>query len=157
MQQVVFLFFYDTFINHFSLGFYMKIRKASKSDAKACLQVFKLDKEKYWKLKDFEDAAAHKDSIFLVAEEDNKVVGYVIGYIVPTRKIEAALHETRVDKRERGKHIGAKLVDAFCREAFRRGVKSVFALIEPELAGFYCTKCKFRKTGKWIEVTKIEK
>ncbi|MBW3017531.1 GNAT family N-acetyltransferase [Candidatus Woesearchaeota archaeon] len=135
----------------------MKIRKAQKSDATACLQVFKLDKEKYWKLKDFEQAASDRYVIFLVAEEKKKILGYVIGYIVPTRKIEAALHETRVDRRERGKDIGTKLVDAFCKEAFRRGTKSVFAMIEPELIKFYGTTCGFKKVHQYLEFDKKKK
>jgi ribosomal protein S18 acetylase RimI-like enzyme len=135
----------------------MKIRKARKTDAKACMRLFKLDKEKYWRIQDFENAAAHKDSIFLVAEEDKKVIGYVLGYIVPTRRIEAMLHETRTSRKERGKKIGTKLVDAFCKEAFKRGVKGVEALIAPKHIKFYVNACKFKKTGKWMEVTKTKK
>jgi ribosomal protein S18 acetylase RimI-like enzyme len=132
----------------------MKIRKAKKNDIKECLALQKLEGDNYWKSRDFENCVRDKDVIFLVAEEDKKILGYVIGYISPTRKIEAALHSTMVHKRERGKKIGTKLVDAFCKEVFKKGVEEITAEIDKEHLPFYVKSCRFKKQRSWIEVKK---
>jgi len=135
----------------------MIIRKGKKKDSKECIKLSKLDKESYWKSIDFEKSATDKDVVFLVAENDKKIIGYILGFIVPTKRTEALIHETRVDKRERGKQIGTKLVDAFCKEIFKRKVKDIYAEIEPDHLKFYRDACKFKVSGKWIEVAKRKK
>jgi ribosomal protein S18 acetylase RimI-like enzyme len=90
--------------------------------------------------------------IFLVAEEAGRIVGYVIGFVMPTRRREAMLVETRVNKEDRGRGIGTKLVDAFCREAFARGAKEAEAEVEPQHLKFYRDACNFKDLHKWIEV-----
>jgi ribosomal protein S18 acetylase RimI-like enzyme len=134
----------------------MKIRKARKRDLKGCLRLQALDKEKYWKLADFQKSIKNKDVIFLVAEEDNSILGYVLGFIVPTKRTEALVHETRVDKTQRGRKIGTKLVNELCKNMFKKGVKEIYAEIESELEKFYVKSCKFRKSAKWIEVKKLK-
>jgi len=99
-----------------------------------------------------ESSAEHDDVIFLVAEEDSRIIGYILGFVMPTRRKEAMLVETRVHKEERGRGIGTKLVDAFCKEAFARGAKEVEAEVEPELLKFYRDACGFKEVHKWIEV-----
>jgi ribosomal protein S18 acetylase RimI-like enzyme len=130
----------------------MLIRKATEKDSEACMRLFELDNEKYWETSDFRSSAEHADVIFLVAEEDGRIVGYILGFILPTRRKEAMLVETRVHKEERGRRIGTDLVDAFCREAFAKGAKGVEAEIEPELLKFYRDSCGFKEVHKWIEV-----
>ena len=130
----------------------MHIRKAAKDDSEGCMRLFELDNEKYWEISDFRNSAEHADVIFLVAEDDSRIVGYVLGFVMPTRRKEAMLVETRVHKKERGRGIGIKLVDAFCREAFARGAKEVEAEIEPQHLKFYRDACGFKEVHKWIEV-----
>jgi len=130
----------------------MLIKKATKEDSEACMKLCKLDNEKYWEISDFRSSAEHADVIFLIAEEDNKIVGYILGFVTPTKREEALLIETRVHKEERGRGIGTKLVDAFCKEALARGAKAVDALIEPQHLKFYRDACNFKEVHKWIEV-----
>jgi len=132
----------------------MKIRKATINDTDKCLELQKLDKEKYWEKRDFVNSVKDKDVIFLVAEDNQRILGYVIGFISPTRRIEGVLHETRVDKMERGKKIGTKLVDAFCKEIFKRGIKEISAEIDKEHVPFYIKSCNFKKQRSWIEIKK---
>lgn len=131
----------------------MRIRKAKLKDAKECVEMRNRE-EKKWSTIDFISSVSDNHCIFLVAEIDKCLVGYIIGFIVPTQKKEAMLHETRVVKTERGKGIGENLVNTFCREAFRRKVKTIYAEIEPNLVGFYCNKRGFKKNAEWIEVKK---
>ena len=135
----------------------MLIRKGREGDAEACLSLFKLDQEEYWDKEDFVQSGNDENVVFLVAEEENAIVGYVLGFILPTKRQEVMLHETRTHKDLRGKGIGALLVDAFCEESFRKGAKIVIAEIEEELLGFYGDKCGFKKSAKWIEVVRDAK
>jgi GNAT superfamily N-acetyltransferase len=130
------------------------IRKGKLDDAENCLKIFKKDKETYWEATDFKKSARNNDVVFLVAEENKRIVGYILGFIVPTKRIEALLHETRVEKTKRKQGIGTKLVSAFCEEAFKRGIKVIYAEIEPQLLSFYVDACTFEESHKWIEVVK---
>jgi len=132
----------------------MLIRKAKVDDAKHCFELFTSDKEQYWEVEDFEKSATNDDVIFFVAERDSKIIGYIIGFIVPTKRAEATIHETRVHESERQKGIGTKLVDAFCEEAFKMGAKIVLIEIAPEDLKFYGDACGFKEVNKWIEVAK---
>jgi predicted N-acetyltransferase YhbS len=126
------------------------IRNAGRVDAAECCNLAESDGVSYWRQQDFEASA--EEAIFLVAEDGGHVIGYVLGFILPTKESEALVHETRVKVEERGKGIGKDLVDAFCEEAFRRGVEIVLAEIEPEHLEFYRDRCGFVKKGSWIEV-----
>ena len=117
----------------------MKIRKANLKDVKICLTM-RAKEEKRQSSIDFVSSVRDKHCIFLVAEKDRRLAGYVIGFTVPTQSKEAMLHETRVIKKERGTGVGKRLVGAFCKEAFRRKVKTIYAEIEPELVKFYLQK-----------------
>lgn len=132
----------------------MKIRSAIVDDVNVCLNISMQENETNWTKQDFAESITNVNSIFLVAEEESKVVGYVIGYIVPTKKDEAMLHETRIDVNYRGKKIVTKLVQEFCNQAFCKKVKVVYALIENQLKPFYVDSCDFKETGKWVETSK---
>ncbi|MBU1270268.1 MAG: GNAT family N-acetyltransferase [Nanoarchaeota archaeon] len=134
----------------------VKIRKAKNSDIDACLKLQKLDNDKYWKIEDFRSSAKNNLVIFLVAERESKIVGYIIGFVCPTKKSDVMLHETRVSKKCRGEGIGSALVDNFVKESFRRNAKDVYALIEPELTNFYVRSCGFKKSQNWMEVKKTK-
>jgi len=132
----------------------MIIRKGKPEDAERCLSIFRADKESYWEAKDFERSAKDNNVVFLVAEENKKVIGYILGFIVPTKRTEALIHETRVERTKRKQGFGTELVNSFCKEIFKRGVELIYAEIEPELLEFYVDACKFEESGKWIEVAK---
>jgi GNAT superfamily N-acetyltransferase len=131
----------------------MQIRQARLEDAKKCFRIFLKDNEEYWTEEDFRSSAADDRVIFLIAEEQDSVVGYVLGFFVPTRKSEVGLHETRVDRDRRGTGIGSALVNAFVQFAFEKGAKVVSADVEKELLPFYHDACGFKRAGEWIEVS----
>jgi ribosomal protein S18 acetylase RimI-like enzyme len=132
----------------------MNIRRASKTDVDDCFNVLKSDEDSYWKEEDLRASVDDGRVIFLVAEENEKVTGYIQGFILPTKRTEALIHETRVRRQERGQGVGIRLVDAFCEEAFERGAEVVLAEIEPDLLNFYRDSCGFKERGKWVEVGK---
>ena len=110
--------------------------------------------ESFWKKEDFVNSVKNKDVIFLVAEENKKLVGFVLGMINLVKRDEAYLQETRVNKKDTRKGIGTKLVDAFCKETKKRGVKEIFSEIEKEHVKFYIDSCKFKNRGKHILLIK---
>ncbi len=95
-----------------------------------------------------------KAVVYWVAEDKKKVIGYILGFVVPTKRTDALIHEVRVLKSYRGKNLGKKLVDACCKELFEKGVKNIYADIEPDLEKFYCKICKFKKYNNWVGVVK---
>jgi ribosomal protein S18 acetylase RimI-like enzyme len=132
----------------------MRIRDGRAGDAEECLKLQTLDNEAFWEASDFWNSAHHDDVIFLVAEEGNELLGYILGYITPTRRSEALIHETRVHRRMRRKGIGTKLVNAFCEKSFEKEAKVVLAETGPEGISFYCDACGFKEVNKWIEVAR---
>ncbi len=135
----------------------MKIREATQKDVKTCLSFQKLDKEKFWKSKDFEKSVKDKDVIFLVAEKNKKIVGYALGSVNLVKRNEAFLQETRVDKKERLRGIGITLVNEFCKQAKKRKIKKIFAEIESEHIKFYIKRAKFKKSETGFLIMKTLK
>jgi N-acetylglutamate synthase-like GNAT family acetyltransferase len=70
------------------------------------------------------------------------------------KRDEAYLQETRVNKKHTRKGIGTKLVNVFCREAKKRGIKEVFSEIEKEHVPFYINSCRFKDRGNHILIVK---
>lgn len=132
----------------------MKIRKATQKDVKKCADIQKLDKKTSFKKSDLKYAIKNRDVIFIVGEESGEILGYTIGYIDPCLRKDVLISETRVDKRLRKKGIGTKLVEAFCKECFKKNKKEIAALIRPKHIKFYVKSCKFKKRDAWIEVVK---
>jgi len=132
----------------------LDIRKAKVSDAEACLKLSREEGERYWTIEDFKRAARDRDVEFYVAEREGQLVGFSAGFIVPTKRTEALMHEKRVGLDARGKRLGTRLVRAVTKALFDRGVKIIYAMIVPELLPFYRDACKFKETGKWLELSK---
>ncbi|MFH1501149.1 MAG: GNAT family N-acetyltransferase [archaeon] len=132
----------------------MKIRKANKEDVKDCLEIQELDRKISFKASDLKEAIKNKDVIFVVGEEGQKVIGYTLGFVDPCMRNDVLISETRVDRRFRKKGIGTQLVQAFCKECFKRNKKSVVALIKSEHLKFYVGSCKFKKRTSWIDVVR---
>jgi N-acetylglutamate synthase-like GNAT family acetyltransferase len=129
-----------------------KIREASESDAKESYRLQEPGNISF-AVSDFKESAKHKDAIYLVAEKENEVVGYVMGFLCPTKRTDCMLAETRVNEPERKHGMGSELVDAFCRKAFEKGAKTVYAEVCKRDMRFY-DKNRFKKTNKWIEMSR---
>lgn len=63
------------------------------------------------------------------------------------------MYETRVDTRHRRKGLGKELVNKVAEELFKKKAKTIYAMVEQELLPFYKGACKFKKSGKWVEVS----
>jgi ribosomal protein S18 acetylase RimI-like enzyme len=132
----------------------MRIRDGRTSDAEQCLKLRAQDSELFWDAQDFRNSARADDVVFLVAEEGNELLGYIVGYITPTKRSEALIHETRVHTSRREKGIGTKLVNAFCEKSFEKGANVVIAETEPDGLSFYCDTCGFKEVNKYVEVSR---
>jgi N-acetylglutamate synthase-like GNAT family acetyltransferase len=84
----------------------------------------------------------------LVAEQDRVVVGFVLGFVVPTRNAEAMIHSTMVHASHGGKGMGSSLVRRFVDIAFGIGVREIYAEVEEGPDKFY-EKCGFSKVAVW--------
>ncbi|MEK6936645.1 MAG: GNAT family N-acetyltransferase [Nanoarchaeota archaeon] len=104
----------------------MKIRKARKKDIKYCVELsrineLQLDTRKYPDQKYFKEFLG---PLFIVAEEKENIIGYVLG-----EKEKAGLSSLNlmtVHKTYRGKGIGKLLLDKFCENSKRLGLKEVY-------------------------------
>jgi len=70
--------------------------------------------------------AKTKNSLFIVAEENNKMVGYLYGYVEPLApfKIKSGyLDDMIVSKRFRGKGVGTKLHNEFIKWLREKKIK----------------------------------
>ncbi len=103
----------------------MLIRPLLKKDIKSCIALSVQEHETYWNTSDFLEALNNENALFLVVEVKKKIVGFINGFIVPTKKDEAMIHESRIDIHYRGRKIGTALVDHFCQAAFQKNVVSI--------------------------------
>lgn len=124
------------------------IRPAKDADIGACLAVEASEGNVYFTDGDLRRSLVDRDTILHVAEADGTVVGFVSGFVVPTKPTEALIHSTMVHREHRGRGIGSALVHAFALEAFNRRVKVVFAEVETGPDRFYAS-CGFHKEAEW--------
>ena len=73
----------------------MNIRKAKKEDVDFFIDIDNRDDEHYWQPVDLENSVDDEHAIFLVAEEEREIIGYIIGFIVPTKRTEAMIQEAQ--------------------------------------------------------------
>lgn len=124
------------------------IRKAELGDISSCLEVEASQGESTFSEHDFRNSISNPGVIFLVAEQSQRVVGFILGFIVPTRRIEATIHSTMVHRQHVQQGIGSLLVRSFAEHAFEQGVEQIEIEVEKGLDKFY-EKCGFKKTGVW--------
>jgi ribosomal-protein-alanine N-acetyltransferase len=127
------------------------IRKAVPQDIPSCLEAEASHGDNTFSEGDLRNSITEPNAIFLVAEQRGQVVGFILGYVVPTRKREAAIHSTMVNSRYEKKGIGSSLVLNFARLAFGKGVELVYAEVETGPDKFY-EKCGFRKSAVWYSM-----
>jgi len=127
------------------------IRRAVPEDIPSCLEVESSQGDNTFSEDDFRDSITEPNAIFLVAEQRQQVAGFILGYFVPTRKREAAIHSTMVNRQHENKGIGSSLVLNFAKLAFGRGVELVYAEVEEGPDKFY-EKCGFRKAAVWYSM-----
>jgi ribosomal protein S18 acetylase RimI-like enzyme len=124
------------------------IRKAELGDVPFCLEVQASQEDSTFSEHDFRSSIADKNVIFLVAEQSQRVVGFILGFIIPTKRIEATIHSTMVHRQHVQKGIGSLLVRSFAEAAFEQGVELIEAEVEEGPDKFY-EKCGFKKVMVW--------
>jgi len=126
----------------------MIIRKAEFKDVPFCLELEASQGDSTFLEHDFRNSIADPNVIFLVAEQNQQVIGFILGFIVPTRRREATIHSTMVHKRHIQKGIGSSLVRNFADLAFEQDVELIYAEVEEGPDKFY-EKCGFKKVMVW--------
>lgn len=125
------------------------IRKATREDVPSCLEVQRSRNDSTFSDHNFSESLANGNAIFLVAEMERQVVGFILGFVVPTRNEEAMIHSTMVRVSSAKLGIGTKLVQSFAEHAFGdRRVKVIYAEVESGPDEFY-RKCGFEKVFVW--------
>jgi len=127
------------------------IRKAEFRDVPFCLEVEASQGDSTFSESDFRNSITDPNAIFLVAEQNQQVKGFILGFIVPTRRREAIIHSTMVHKQHSRKGTGSSLVRGFAELAFEQGVELIFAEVEEGPDKFY-EKCGFEKVGVWYSM-----
>lgn len=97
----------------------------------------------------FKKRTNDKDAILLVADVDNKIVGYIYGYVHSDNKIkielESYIESLFVEEEYRNQGIGQELLNRFIEESKDRGVKYIFIenKVGNETAQFLYKKLNF--------------
>ncbi len=99
------------------MGIELRVRPAGKGDVAACLEAQAAHGDRYFTEGDYLHALGDVDAIFLAAEVEGRVVGYILGFRVPTKQGEAGIHSTLVPPQHRNRGIGSRLVEGFAEEA----------------------------------------
>ncbi len=120
------------------------IRRAAARDIDACLEIQASQRDTTFSRTDYLNSLATSNSIYLVAELEGRVVGFIIGFIVPTKNSEALVHSTMVHSSFTRRRIGLALVRGFLDFAFKQGLMRVYAEVESGPDRFY-EKCGFQK------------
>lgn len=132
----------------------MKIRKAEISDCKKICQLLKtpelIDSLANIDMKDYLNKIAGKNDLFLVAEIEKKVVGFVLGEELLGKCAYA--HLMAVDNNFRGKGIGGELMETLKKKAKIKKIDYLFFFAPKEnskLVEFYKNH-KFNRKGEYI-------
>ena len=101
----------------------MLIRKMEARDVSG---VAKIEQENFsmpWSEKAFMDSLSQKEALFLVAEEEDRVLGYIGIYLSFE---EGGITNVSVDSSCRNKGVGSALVEQLKKEAQARGTEKIF-------------------------------
>lgn len=129
----------------------MKIRKAKLKDIPECVKLSKVPEFKIGgSFPDKKYLTESLKSLFLVAEEKGKILGFVLGFKLT--RTEVFLDLLVVDKNARGEGIGKKLMEGFRKRLKKQNVEGYFLtapMFNKKTHKFY-NKCGLKKGGKYI-------
>ena len=136
----------------------MKIRKANVNDCVACSRMSKVKElanaEGWTPSTHYLKAFIKNNQIFLVAQEEKKVIGYAVGESITGKGV--LLHYIVIKSEYRGKNIGSALLQDFEREAAKRGNKWALlyaAAFNKKTCAFY-EKKNYKKGSESFEFVK---
>lgn len=101
----------------------MRIRPAGWADVEAVAAIETQSFSNPWRAEDFRALLGRWGALFLVVEEGGEVVGYAVAWWVLE---EGELANIAVREQNRGKGVGAALLDRVLEELLARGVRKVF-------------------------------
>lgn len=99
------------------------IRHATESDVSELVAISFETNDTHWNEQDFRDSLCNGQTILLVAEEENQILGFAI-LVYAADQADLPLIAVRKTKRHRG--IGKLLLDTLCENGMARGVRFIF-------------------------------
>lgn len=108
------------------------VRAMREADAKA---VVKLEEEAFsrpWSAQGFADAMKQSDNIFLVAEEEGKILGYLGMYVSLD---EGEITNIAVSSKERCRGIGSTLIEELIKQSRQRSIVRIVLEVRVSNAG----------------------
>lgn len=107
----------------------MKIRTAKKNDLIECEKISKVS-ELLLNSKTYPDRKyliEFLGPLFIIAEEDNKIAGYILGEKEKAKIL--SLNLLVVDRKKRGKGLGKLLLNEFLKRAKKLGFKELYSFV----------------------------
>ena len=125
----------------------ISFREMRPEDAEAVEKVEKASFAVPWSRKSFWEEAANERTYYLLALEDNEVIGYAGTWILDD---EAQITNVAVGPTHRGKGVGAKLMEELIRAARARGATRMTLEVRPsnEAAVALYKKFGFKDYGR---------
>lgn len=124
----------------------MLIRKMEEQDISQVAQIERENFSMPWSEKAFSDSLSQEEALFLVAEEEGRVLGYIGVYISLD---EGEITNVSVDQNQRKKGIGNALVEQLKKAAAEKMVERIFleVRVSNEPAIHLYEKQGFEKVG----------
>ena len=101
----------------------LKVREMTIEDAEETAQIEAENFSKPWKKKDFEDAVRSKNTLYMVIENQDEIIGYAGMWLVLD---EGEITNVSIKKSCWGQRVGTHLMEEFLKEAEKRGGTSFF-------------------------------
>ena len=101
----------------------MLIRKMEARDVSWMARIEQENFSMPWSEKAFMDSLSQEEALFLVAEEEDRVLGYIGIYLSFE---EGEITNVSVDSSSRNKGVGSELVEQLKKEAQARGTEKIF-------------------------------
>lgn len=101
----------------------MLIRKMEARDVSGVARIEQENFSMPWSEKAFMDSLSQEEALFLVAEEEDRVLGYIGIYLSFE---EGEITNVSVDSSSRNKGVGSELVEQLKKEAQARGTEKIF-------------------------------
>jgi [ribosomal protein S18]-alanine N-acetyltransferase len=90
----------------------VNIRKAEIEDIKSVFEIQQKQNLSYWSIEDYQSEIDNNDAVFLVAESEDKIVGFILARLITTLKVAEIVNLAVVgkyQKREIGKILLTEL------------------------------------------------
>jgi [ribosomal protein S18]-alanine N-acetyltransferase len=76
----------------------LNIRKAEIDDVESVFEIQQKQNLSYWSIEDYQSEIDNNDAVFLVAESEDKIVGFILARLIATLKVCEIVNFAVVDK-----------------------------------------------------------